>query len=83
MENEIELVALTSVHRHTGPAIATGRTAEDGTPETRQALEVVPPGTRFRTDATEAEALISMGGAARPGSPEARRAEEMAAGHPR
>lgn len=80
MTKEIELVALAAIHRHTGPAIATGQTAEDGTPETRQAREIVAPGSRFRVDPTEAETLIGMGGAARPGTAEARRAEEQAKG---
>lgn len=78
MENQIELVALTAIHRHTGPAIATDRCAEDGTPEVRQEREIVAPGARFHTDPTEAEVLIGMGGAARPGTVEARRAEERA-----
>lgn len=80
MENKIELVSLTAVHRHAGPAIATGRTAEDGVPEARQEREVIPPGTRFRVDPAEAETLVAMGGAAVPGTPEARRAEERAGG---
>lgn len=83
MKNAIEMVAVTAIHRHTGPAIATGRTSEDGTPETRQEREVILPGSRFRADPAEAESLISMGGAARPGTPEAQRAEEMAAGRVR
>lgn len=83
MDNTVELVALTAIHRHTGPAIATGRTAEDGVPIMRQDCEVIPPGSWFRVDPTEAETLIAMDAAAVPGVAEARRAEELAAGRER